>query len=31
LLNDEFFIDFLDGLAKAIDGISNLIDSLGGV
>ena len=31
LLNDEFFIDFLDGLGKAIDGVGSLVDAFGGL
>jgi hypothetical protein len=31
LLDDEFFIDLLDGLEKAITGVDNLIDSMGGL
>ena len=31
ILDDDFFIDFLDGLSKAIDGVGKLIDSFGGL
>ena len=31
LLKDDFFIDLLNGLAKLIDGIKTMIDTLGGV
>lgn len=31
LLDDEFFIDLLDGLEKTITGVDNLIDSMGGL
>jgi hypothetical protein len=30
-LDDDFFIDFLEGLSKAIDGVGKLIDSFGGL
>lgn len=31
LLNDKFFIEFLDGLSKIIDRVSFLIDAMGGL
>jgi TP901 family phage tail tape measure protein len=31
ILDDEFFINFLDGLSKVIDGVGGLIDAFGGL
>ena len=31
ILDDEFFIDFLGGIEKAIDGVSGLVDAFGGL
>jgi hypothetical protein len=31
LLDDDFFIGFLEGLEKAIDGVGSLVDAFGGL
>lgn len=31
ILDDEFFINFLDGLSKVIDGVGGLVDAFGGL
>jgi hypothetical protein len=31
LLDDDFFIGFLNGIEKVIDGVSGLVDAFGGL